>query len=247
MKLIVLGSSSKGNGYILTNGHESLIIECGVRLKEVKKALDFNISSVVGCLSSHSHGDHFKFASEYLAFGIKVFASKETNEALKKSKSAFIPDEIDPGTITRIGNFKVLPFKTIHDAPGSLGFLINHKETGNVLFLTDTHYSEYKFKDLNQIIIEANYCPEIVEKNLMDGSLHPFVYKRLIESHMSINTCIDLLAANDLSGVQNIVLIHLSGLNSDESEFKKMVIQATGKQVFVAKKGLEIDFNKDLF
>ncbi|MEB3374489.1 hypothetical protein SFC43_18645 [Bacteroides sp. CR5/BHMF/2] len=48
MKLIVLGSSSSGNCYILDNGTESLIIEAGIRFQEVKKALDFNLRKVVG-------------------------------------------------------------------------------------------------------------------------------------------------------------------------------------------------------
>lgn len=37
MKIQVLGSSSKGNGYILTEGNETLVIEAGVSLSEVKE------------------------------------------------------------------------------------------------------------------------------------------------------------------------------------------------------------------
>ncbi|HCB45364.1 MAG TPA: MBL fold hydrolase, partial [Algoriphagus sp.] len=59
MKLIVLGSSSAGNCYILQdNQGNSLILEAGVRIKEIKKALDFDISGIQGCLISHRHGDH---------------------------------------------------------------------------------------------------------------------------------------------------------------------------------------------
>jgi len=56
MVLSVINSNSKGNGYILENDNEALLIECGCRLLDVKKALDFNISKVVGCLISHEHG-----------------------------------------------------------------------------------------------------------------------------------------------------------------------------------------------
>ena len=42
MKVSVLGSSSKGNGYLLHSDNEALIIECGVRFAEVKKLLDYN-------------------------------------------------------------------------------------------------------------------------------------------------------------------------------------------------------------
>ena len=41
MKLKILGSSSNGNCYVLETRNESLIIECGVRLSRIKRALDW--------------------------------------------------------------------------------------------------------------------------------------------------------------------------------------------------------------
>lgn len=56
MFLRVINSGSSGNGYILESENEALIIECGCKLIDIKKALNFNISKVVGCLVSHEHG-----------------------------------------------------------------------------------------------------------------------------------------------------------------------------------------------
>lgn len=55
-KLTVLQSGSKGNGYILDDGSNQLIIELGCRLEEYLKVLDYKIADVVGVLVSHSHG-----------------------------------------------------------------------------------------------------------------------------------------------------------------------------------------------
>ena len=55
MELTVLSSSSKGNCYILQNDNEALVIEAGVSLLEVKKAVGFNISKIRGVLISHEH------------------------------------------------------------------------------------------------------------------------------------------------------------------------------------------------
>jgi len=55
MKLHILGSSSKGNCYVLQNKKEALIIEAGINLAEVKKVLNFDISKIGGCVVSHSH------------------------------------------------------------------------------------------------------------------------------------------------------------------------------------------------
>lgn len=46
MMLKVLGSSSKGNCYILENESEALILEAGIKFQDVKKALNWNIAKV---------------------------------------------------------------------------------------------------------------------------------------------------------------------------------------------------------
>jgi phosphoribosyl 1,2-cyclic phosphodiesterase len=56
MELKVLGSSSVGNCYLLVGQESTLIIEAGVRFHLVKKALNFDLTKVVGVLVSHSHG-----------------------------------------------------------------------------------------------------------------------------------------------------------------------------------------------
>lgn len=56
MLLKCIASGSKGNCYALVSDREILLIEAGVRLIEVKKAIDFQISKVGGCVVSHEHG-----------------------------------------------------------------------------------------------------------------------------------------------------------------------------------------------
>ncbi len=83
MKLKILGSSSSGNGYVLVSENESLIIEAGVRVIEVKKALNFQVSKVAGCIVTHEHGDHSAFADEYIKAGFDVFMSRGTASKVK--------------------------------------------------------------------------------------------------------------------------------------------------------------------
>lgn len=52
-KLIINGSSSKGNNYILQCNNESLIIECGVPLDDVKKSVNFKIDDWEAAIASH--------------------------------------------------------------------------------------------------------------------------------------------------------------------------------------------------
>nr|DAM22970.1 MAG TPA: YycJ-like MBL-fold protein [Bacteriophage sp.] len=56
MKLKCLGSSSAGNCYLLTsNNGETLILDCGIPIKEIKKGLDWNIRGIKGMIISHAH------------------------------------------------------------------------------------------------------------------------------------------------------------------------------------------------
>lgn len=241
MKLKVISTGSVGNSYLLGSENETLLIEAGVNFNDIKKALDFDLSKVVGCIVTHSHGDHAKSIREVMSAGIETFASQKTllGTLTLLHHNAF---EITPGKTHHIGRFKVMGFEVKHDVP-CLGFLIEHPECGKTLFLTDTFYCKYTFEGLNNIIIEANYSKEIIDRKYGKGSDKEFLIDRILQSHFSLDNCKDMLSANDLSKVNNIVLIHLSDSNSNEVQFVKEVSELTGKNVVAAVKGLEIEFN----
>lgn len=246
MELTVLGSSSAGNCYVLQNEHEALIIECGISLMEVKKAVDFNISKIAGVLISHEHGDHARHINDFLKARIQVFASAGTVHKIQ-IKGSFFPRLLEASCKVQIGNFTVLPFDVKHDAAEPLGFLINHPETGNLLFATDTYYLPYCFANLNNILIEANYRMDLLQKNIDAGRIPANLLNRTLESHMSLATCKEALLANDLRSVNNIVLIHLSDGNSHAEQFRSEIYQSTGKTVHIADKGLQIKLGKTPF
>lgn len=248
MQLKILGSSSKGNCYILENNQESLIIECGVNISEIKKALNFSFAKVSGCLVTHEHGDHAKSINEVMLMGVDIYTSRGTIRALALDVNHHRLHTIKAGEITQVGNFKVLPFKVNHDVVEPLGFIINHPETGNVLFITDTFYVSDTFKNIHNIIIEANFSQEIIDEKVRKGSSPDFLRNRIFKSHMSLETCKKTLKANDLSKVHNIVLIHLSDGNSNAPQFQREIEGATGKKVFIADAGIVIEnFNKTPF
>lgn len=250
MVLRVLGSSSSGNAYILENVGEALLIEAGVNFKKVVAALEGNISKVVGCLITHEHGDHAGRINEVLNAVIPVYATQGTIDNAKV-KSEWKPRTLEREgngyKVQQIGGFKVIPFATKHDCAEPVGFYIWHPETGGILFATDTYYLPNTFKGLNNVLIECNYDPEILDRNVEEGRLIPTLRERVRESHLSIDTCIDALKANDLKAVNNIVLIHLSAGNGDPVAFKDRVYSATGKRVHIAAPGLSINFNKTPF
>lgn len=238
MKLTTIGSSSRGNAYVLQNDKEALIIEAGIALKQVKIALDFNTEKVMGCIVSHTHNDHAGYAKEYEDAGITLLALPEVIEA-KSLKHAVT---ITPKQGYKMGGFRILPFPVLHDVP-CCGFLIQHDESGKLVFATDTYAIQHSFKNVNYWMLEANYDDMILETNIEHGRTPAAMRSRLLTSHMSLDNTIKYLKKNDLSHTQGVILIHLSDGNSNEKDFVKRTRMATGKRVQAAKKGITIDLN----
>lgn len=234
MKLKCLGSSSAGNCYILEYDKEALIIEAGIPLKEVKKALNFNISKIVGVIVSHAHKDHSGYISDYMKAGIEGYTSDETQEYLEISTGEYTRS-LMPNKAYKIGNFTVQAFELIHDVH-CLGFYIKHEEIGKLLFITDTELVIQNFKSLNvnHILIEANYSNETIDKTKPN-------YEHVLTGHMELETTLNFLEKNKTPNLENAVLIHLSESNSNSDMFLNRAKEVVSCNCFIANKGLEVE------
>ncbi len=232
MDITVIASSSKGNAYHINDGQTSLLIECGVPVMTIQKAIHFKLHKVSGCLISHEHGDHAKSAKNLLKKGVDLYSSKGTFEALGvsghrvHSQKAMVP--------FKIGTFKILPFDVEHDANEPMGFLIESTITGErLLFFTDTYYLKYTFERLSIIMAECNYSMDIINENVKNDRISEFHKNRVIRSHMNIETLLEFIKASDTSHLKKIYLLHMSDGNSNADEFKQRVQEITGVEVEV--------------
>lgn len=254
MRLTVIGSKSDGNAYVLQNADEALLLECGLPFAKTLTALDYQLTKVVGCLVSHEHQDHAEHVDGYLCNGIEVYASKGTTQGIieRFCRTPRIPKEIPynpDGTYRQfaLGGFTIVPFKTIHSTEEPTGFYIHHREIGSMVFATDTAYLPQPFAGLCNVMIEANYDRDRLDARYWNGDISQRRYSHTRNGHMCIDTTIEALQANDLSKVNNIILLHLSEEHADPDDFQKRVQEATGKTTYVARPGLEIDFNATPF
>ncbi|HHX63154.1 MAG TPA: MBL fold metallo-hydrolase [Epulopiscium sp.] len=240
MKLKVLGSSSKGNCYILESPTGSLLLEVGIPWKEIQQGLDYDLSKVVGALVTHEHKDHSKAVSDVMKAGIDVYMSGGTMDLWPIYNHRM--NLIRAGKQVTIADFNIMPFTTEHDANEPLGFLIQYKPTEEkLLFLTDSYYCKYKFKGLNYIAVECNYIKETLDQNIEDGYINEASKPRLLKSHFSLENVKKFLKANDLSECRSITLLHLSDRNSDSRQMVREIEELTGIKPKVAEKGLSVD------
>lgn len=232
----VINSGSSGNCYLLETKNETLILECGITIKKIKEALNFDLTKVVGCLVTHEHKDHCKSVKDVLKCGINVYMSEGTlkGAGLDYNYSHRIPYLLEHNSVFKIGEFTVIPFNTQHDVNEPLGFLIYHQELGKILFATDTYYLKNKFTGISHILIECNY-DESVLPNL------PGWRARTLRSHMSLETLKETLKCWDLTETKDITLIHISGENGNPEKYQKEIEELTGIKTYIGESGLVIE------
>lgn len=216
------------------------MIECGIPIKEVKKAMNFNMRKIVGCIASHRHNDHVGHLKEVLECGIPIYTNDETVESVE-----VIYGELLHGVPEKkhfmLGNFKITPFYVPHDNTPCFAYQIYHEETGKLLFLTDLEYCKYKFKDVSQILVEANYSKDIINQDNPN-------FEHVARGHMELETTLGFLCTNANLSLMNVVLLHLSDSNSNSEYFSQKVKEIVpGANVYVADKGMEIELNKEPF
>lgn len=244
MILKCLSSGSSGNCYILqANSGEKLIIECGLPFREIKRGLDYDLHGVVGCLVSHRHSDHSKALHDVIKAGIRVLAIEDVFVALGvKYRTLCKTIQSMRGYV--IGEFRILVLDVAHDVP-CVGFIIEHAEMGKLLFVTDTMMLEWKLPTLDHIMLECNYSDATLQRNIDIGLVPAIMRERLMRSHMELQTAKGVLTENDITQVKEIILIHLSGNNSNAELFKREIGKATGKPISVAECGLVMRLSKE--
>lgn len=234
MKLKCIATGSTGNCYTLTSDSgETLILDCGIPIKEIKKGLNWNIKDVVGVLCTHKHLDHSKSVNDFKAMGIPIYAPYLKIDYMSMNMGGFTVKPFDLTTID--GRW------THTNANGEpcpiFGFLITHKEMGRMLYITDCELIKWKFKDINYILLGVNYDKDLVDT---DNPKTNHVFK----GHLSIDTACDFVKANDSDSLQNVIMCHLSSENADKDSFiAKMKNAVNGVNVDVAEQGKSWNLN----
>ena len=218
MKLITISSGSKGNCYLIDGNEETLVIEAGVSFLSVKKAIDFKISKIVGCLVSHAHSDHAKYTYQYEEAGIPIF-EPYSREGDRQTKI--------------FGGFNIVSFPLVHNVP-CYGFMITHKEIGKFLYASDTEYIKYRFKNLNHILVECNHETELVTEDAVN-------FEHALTGHMSLETCEEFVRVNDNPHLLNVTLCHMSDKNINERIAIDRIKNVTRANVYSAHLTKEID------
>lgn len=224
MILKCLGSGSSGNCYLLCHNEEVLILDAGIPIKAIKKALNWQLGGIKAVLVSHGHHDHDLSVKDFKSMGIEVF-----QPYLSDNKSQY----------RKFGSFSVQSFEVPHDNEPCCGMMITCADGQKLLYITDFEYCSYVFRsqNINHILIEANHSKDLLDREKAN-------YAHSIRGHASIDTTCKFLEVNKTSHLRTVILVHLSSECGDEKMFKEMVEKIVDCTVYVAKARLEVELSK---
>lgn len=180
-----------------------------------------------------AEGDHTKSIPNALKYQLPVYSCQDVADKFKGVIS------LKCGKKYRIGDFTVQPISVEHNVE-NYSFVIDHPETGRCVYVTDCVRFPYRLRKANHLLLEANYSNDIVIDHMMNG----YNIRSQNQYHMELEDTIECIKNNMSSELNNVVLVHLSEIQSDEQMFIEKVHAETGVKPCVATKGVNITLNK---
>ena len=217
MRVVVLGSGSKGNSTLLIGNNKKILIDVGFsypKMIELLKKFCLEPKDIDAILVTHTHKDHIIGLSTFLKKNmIPVYTNQLMYDDLIKNI------RIDTTVINdddfNIDEFKIKVIHTSHDAKGSVGFIISNANS-SLVYVTDTGYINNAFlkKMTNKsvYIFESNHDIKL----LMTGP-YPYILKQRVVSdkgHLSNEQAGNYLKELIGKKTKKIVLAHLSEINN---------------------------------
>lgn len=211
-----LGSSSKANSFILSDGITTILLDAGLPVDEMRSKL-FELgllqTDINGVLITHNHQDHMQGISSVIHCNKYITAGE-----LRTSNKYTVGDKnkikiIKAGVVFKIGTFTILPFETQHDSTESVGFLIKNVSGEKIMYMTDTGIANKLVKNADAYIIEVNHSSkEGLFKSAEDPTKNMTleVAKRIANTHLSEEQSLDYLKKCVGDKTKAIILMHIS-------------------------------------
>lgn len=215
-----LGSGSKGNCYVVSNGSSHFMIECGLPIKTIQEKLgktNKSLNDIEFCLISHRHKDHSKSARDLAYRRVKIITEEDTAKLIS---GAIIV--MQNGSRITVGDFTIIAFSVEHGSTNCLGYYITSGDD-SLLFMTDFNNCkpDLSIFQPKQIMIECNYLERMIDFKDLKA-------RRQINTHMGLKGTIEMLNHLNLDKCRQIFLIHLSNKYGNELIFQSLIQTKTG-------------------
>ncbi len=201
----IIASGSKGNCTVVVSHKTVILIDMGItfkRLEEGMSEIGLTPDEIDGAIFTHNHTDHIN--------GLKFIPIKK-----QYAREGAIPSSnfnvVYLNKTFKIGDFKITPIETSHDAPNPCGYIIEDDEE-KLVYVTDTGmFIEDNIplcKNPDYLILECNHDIKMLMKSNRPMDLK----NRIMSDHGHLNNEDSALAAKDIIGdkTKEIILAHIS-------------------------------------
>ena len=218
MHFSVLGSSSRGNATLIAGDTTRILVDAGFSGRELTKRLGIvgvEPGDISAIFLTHEHGDHTRGAGVFArAHGTPLFMTAGTHRACRKLlRGREIVHSYRPGCPVPLGDLRVDPFITVHDAADPVAIAVSEPATGLRLGIaTDlgrpTVQVRHALRGCDALIIESNH-----DEVLLWSAEYPAAVKaRIASSHGHLSNQAAVAFARELCHprLAVVVLAHLS-------------------------------------
>lgn len=216
MRVFSLGSGSSGNAFLVEASGTALLIDCGVGVRIIRRALqDLDLAGRLSAIFlSHEHIDHVRALSSVLRTEhCPIFATAGTFTAIGRPERA-VPTV--RGASVNMGDARVTLVPVPHDGADPCGFVVEVDKRTLAIFTdlgTPTVQVSNALQAADYVILESNY-----DETLLRKSRYPPYLKARIRGpggHLSNDDCAGLLAGALSRRANGVWLAHLSENNND--------------------------------
>ncbi len=220
MRFTVLGSGSGGNALLIESGGRRLMVDAGFPCREIERRLAaVGVGSIAcdGLIITHEHADHARGVRRFARrHRLPVFATPGTLQELELSAREIDVHELRSGVKAEVGAFLIEPFAVPHDAREPIGAVIEDGAGRRIGLVADlgsrSQLAWGRLTDLDALVLETNHDLEMLRSGPYPWSLKQRVAGR--HGHLSNCEAARGLAELDASGLQWVVLYHLSRTNN---------------------------------
>lgn len=226
LELCAVASGSSGNCICVGDDNTHVLIDAGISGKRIENGLhefDLKANEMQGILVTHEHSDHIAGIGVLARrYGIPIFSTRGTIEAIKRSKSVGEIDEslfqvITPGKRFSIGDLIFKPISISHDAADPVAYKVSN-EKKSVAVITDLgNYNQSlvdELQGLDALLLEANH-----DIKMLQMGPYPYPLKQRIlgdRGHLSNERSGQLLSDLLHDNFGTVLLGHLSKENNYE-------------------------------
>lgn len=219
LKLVVLGSGSKGNCSLVVGPEGAVMIDAGFSKKETLRRMAIagvDPALVKAIIVTHEHSDHIKGVGVVSrGLDVPVYASRGTAGCESMRRQAPDVEAFANDDELTLAGLRIKVFSTSHDAVDPVGYRFSGFGD-DVGVATDTGFltgpAAEALAGVRLLALESNHDPDM----LANGP-YPYILKRRIASdhgHLSNVQSADALARLLSDRLEAVIAMHLSETNN---------------------------------